>query len=604
MIATFKFHIKSSIVSIKFPLNKVLLTAFLLLSFTVCFAQQELDFELCPAITQQAQPVALKGLDNWLFHSKETLTTIAIEDNVQDRLKDLYKALKYKGIEVVFANLPTRLMMHNEKLDETQAIFKNYDLSQTVQSYLTANEVLSEVGFTVPNLYDYLVNTSSSDFAYKRDTHWNPTGASHVATALQEVLAKSSTYQKMNYKAYTSELIEVIQRDSDIAKYVKAVCNIPISLEPQPTYRLATTDTSTSLLGEDSTSQLLLWGTSYSRISNFYEFLQAATDVEVLNYAYGHSGLWGSITSYFLESDKTVPHPKLAIWEAPYWTFEEFNNTKVYRELIPTIYGACQDDLQIIPEHITELKDQSVNLLSESEMALESTVWRAIRSSIQPQAMPDHEEAIKIVFSGKKDPWIHLDFETNSPLSNKAYEFSVWLWTDSDQPKSAALYLYSGNDVSVETINLTQEPTQYIIKKQFVDSQNTGFTVRIDGLQNQNTDLENSAKNAYMFAASPQLSKASKVDLMTIDIDSLYGPEFYTHLTFEDLSINDFQLIYEFEDNTTITETISRNPLANTGEYFFELPKNNTSTIKKIQLSVLRENALGTVSSNICKKPE
>jgi len=130
---------------------------------TSIYAQENLSFEICEAITNQENPRILKGLDSWLFSRTDLISDIAIADQALLRLKELKTALDYKDMEIVFVLLPSRAMMHYDKFDLSQERFQNYDLEEAIQSYENALLVLNDVGFYAPNVYEYLMTLLSKE---------------------------------------------------------------------------------------------------------------------------------------------------------------------------------------------------------------------------------------------------------------------------------------------------------------------------------------------------------------------------------------------------------------------------------------------------------
>ncbi len=567
-------------------------------------AQKNLSFEICEALTSQENPRLMQGLDNWLFSKTDLISEISIEDVALLRLKELQDALDYRGMEIIFVLLPSRAMMHYDKFDLSQAHFKNYDLERAIESYEDALEVLSSIGFYAPNVYEYLLaNADGQDYAFKRDSHWLPASAALTAELVKATMLDTVAYEFLRFKEYEVVLKEVGLRDSDLARALNKQCKLSIAPEPQEIYELdisASKNTQQDLFIESQTSFIPLWGTSYSQTSNFAEFLQAELDVDIINYGYGAAGLWRSLRHYFLEKELGSDYPELVIWEIPYGYFTEFNFLELYKELVPAIYGTCKDDLALAPKISKELNQSKLTTLLDSDTTLfKQSAWQVVRASLTQH----NESAVKMVFNGEKNPWLSKQVETGKSLNNTYYEFSVWLWTDGNQPKNVALTMFSGKDnVSIQNITLTPEPKLYTVLHNFSDTEKTSFTVRVDGLKKQWTV---NSEGYYLYATEPVVRQVDSFELLRLEDDSVLDDTYYSQIEFEDTIVREFDLVYTYADGSSKSERIERDIYSdNNGKFFHELPVNATAPLTAMYVEGLMSNAVGSVSTQICKKPQ
>ncbi len=589
----------------------ILGVCFFCLTTNSSFAQEDFSFEVCEVLAKQENPRVIQGLDNWLFGSTDLISDSVMDDEAVVQLKKLKTALEYRGIEVIFVLLPSRAMMHYDKLDLSKEIFKTYDLEEAINSYENALKVLNDIGFHTPNVYEYLLaNAQGQDYAFERDSHWLPHSAAYTAELVKEALEKNDAKYQLIHSDFEVQLKLITERYSDLARAVNISCGTAIPSEPQEIYELVSLQTQSDLLTNTETSVVPLWGTSFSRTSNFAEFLQAELDVEIANYAYGAAGLWRSLRQYFLETDTSSSAPELAIWEIPYRYYEEFNSVELYQELIPTIYGLCESDLAITPMSVHSISAQHVNLFDETVTKLEN--WDAVRLSTTQYSDPltqtsgqEVEKVTKLIFNGEKDPWLSYEMETLKPLAGEFYEFSVWLWTDEDQPKKAALYMFSGKgNVAITKLTLTTEPQLYTVFHGFsAEEEKTAMTLRIDGIQGAWSE---NSKGQYLYAASPVLYKSGPIQLFASEREqaTIQDDSYYSYIEFTDKSIVDFQLFYEYSDDSFISVDIKRDKhTVNEGKYFYEIPSQPLAFLKNLYLKGLPSLANGKVSSQLCKTP-
>ena len=567
--------------------------------------QEELFFRICSEITDKEQPYILQGVDNWLFGRNELASDVAIDADLLERIAELKAAFDYVGIEVIFANLPHRPMLHYDKFDLGELSLKQYDVDAATRSYNQSVQDLEQLGFITPNVLEYLQQKGIEDYGFKRDSHWTPNGALSISKLVKEVLDASTIAEQLSYADYEIQLKEQVQRRSDLGGFVTNACGVEYPSEPQKVYEVIQNNAVEKLFSDSDTSNIVLWGTSYSLSSNFAEFLQAELDVEVNNYGFNLAGLWRSLRHYFLEDSESIKHPQVAIWEFPYGYIQEFNLANIYKEIIPTIYGTCEDELVVTPYASLKIPKPN-NLLGEFANQFPEVDWLAMRSTVLANEA-NGQSGIKLSFTGQEDPWMFRQIETNSSLTNTLYEFSVWLWTDANQPNDAALYMYNGSDIAMQKIILTSEPTKYTIKHKFKETENTAFSIRIDGIENQVSKFSEENKDSYLYASKPSLHK-HKLEpflLMHNENTEVQSHDFYTYIHFDNWSILDYDLHYTYSDGKVLEQSIKRDRYSkNNGKYFYELPeREGNAHLLSITLDGLSSKHHGSVGTQLCRKP-
>jgi len=86
-----------------------------------------------------------------------------------------------------------------------------------------------------------------------------------------------------------------------------------------------------------------------------------------------------------------------------------------------------------------------------------------------------------------------------------------------------------------------------------------------------------------------------------MDVD---GHDYYTYTRFDDLSIVDYTMVYEYMDGNILTKARNRDKHSrNNGKYFYEIPEiTGEFPLKSISL-MLPNFSEGNISTMICKKP-
>ena len=595
-----------SMILLKVKIYLMLIVLMIVGQSSIAFSQEPVGhLKLCPESLTGTLPI-LQGYDGWLFHPGDMLMITEITEENQERMRELSLAFDYLGIKVVFAISPARAMLHPEKVDLNQPYFEEYDYSLAKKTYKESIDSLNDLGFVAPNILDYIrMKNVGQHYTFSRDSHWNINGSLATAKSLKEVIEILPAYQNMQLGEYEVSWRLTQIRESDLVPFVTQKCpDTTILFEYQDVYEIVT-DAEQSLedglFGETTVSSIPLWGTSYSTTSNFEEFLQSELDVEILNYSVVAGGLWASVLSYFLITEQTEGLPSMAIWELPFQNFYEFNVGFHYSEVIPTVYGVCSEGLMassIVKSEIPDSLTQN-NLLEQASFPKN---WAAIRAVIKD--LSEKEPIAKLTFNGQDDPWMHYDYQLGTFPLGEELTFSVVLWTDEEQPKSVGLYLYSNyENIKQKTVILTKEPKRYSISHIHTEEQDEIMTLRIDGLEGVWTEDKDS-KGQYLYAMLPELRQSTSFKLIDNLQSDVYGTEYYSYLKFDDKSIVEFELVYEYIDGVFIDVNINRSAtIVNNGKYFYELPQYNASPLKKIHLRNLKPGATGFVTAQLCKKP-
>lgn len=97
------------------------------------------------------------------------------------------------------------------------------------------------------------------------------------------------------------------------------------------------------------------------------------------------------------------------------------------------------------------------------------------------------------------DPYIG---RSGVSFTNTSMTFSVWLWTDEDQPKDVLLLIYrdSVSEITTKNITLTTTPTRYFIQKTFSNTP-SNISYRID--------LTPNSSNQYIYAWGKQVEEGN-----------------------------------------------------------------------------------------------
>jgi len=149
----------------------------------------------------------------------------------------------------------------------------------------------------------------------------------------------------------------------------------------------------------------------------------------------------------------------------------------------------------------------STNLLTYSEQ-FDHANWAKVRLSVtadQATAPDGTVSADKLVCVGTADPSLPQSYDTGVALASLTFTFSVWLWTDADQPIDAQLFLYDNSvgDVGTVAITLTGEPVRYTLAHTFGGAEaDTIIVARVD-------PTNTPAAGNYLYAWGAQLNSGA-----------------------------------------------------------------------------------------------
>ena len=586
--------------------KKILLICFVFIGSGFADKDRQVDFLVCEAANNKKGIRVFQGQDGWLFHPGDLATNLEISDDALPYLARLNRALEQQGVRLLIANLPTRGMLHHNKFDNNQPFFKSYNNSLANYSFLKVNLVLNSVGILTPNLLQPFKNQGKPyNYSFTRDSHWSPSGSRVVAQEISRVIKALPEYKLIASQQFKTHTGDIKNRRTDLAYYVRKVCgNVKIPPEPEQVYKtipVGNVVQDRDLFGDKLIPEIVLIGTSNSANNqvNFWGFLQDFLDIEILNVSIPAGGTWTAIKDYFLKT-KPTDYPRVAIWEFPYGIVFQLNKLQPYRELIPSIYGICDQSLITNQVRITH-NNLSGNLINFPN-SLEKSPWRSVQAKIDPNQATSpngQKDADKMVFSGLK-PRLLYRYQTHKPLASKTFRQRIWLWTDKSQPTQVKLHLYAHpnlKDLKSINIELNNEPTLYELSHTFRQAQkNTSLVMRVDGSPK--------GEQNYLYAWNAQLYEDNPLQVITNSKSlPIKGSDYYLAMEFSDLSILDFGIRIKHADEQIEIFNIQRSTrVNNSGKFFLELSPNIKSNLKEISLN-LPTNSTGTLKTYICQAP-
>lgn len=288
------------------------------------------------AICNEAQ--IRKGAKGWLFKDDELVTEWGINEFW---LSELGKAYAIKGIKVYVVVVPSRSTVY---FDEVKNLFPDIDIRQeSHQGYLDFLNRFQNNGFIVVNIADPLISEKSNESVFfKRDNHWTSAGSRIAAREVANTIMDEEGSREFNEIIFRTTLLKESVIKGSYVNLINSVCEekFPVLLE-KANYFYTETTSENGLLTSTVLPETVLLGTSNSKRDedfNFSGFLSEALGVEVLNYAMGGLGAFGSMEAFLLGVDYKQNPPARIIWEFP---VRYVDDEVGFRRLVPAIYGQC-----------------------------------------------------------------------------------------------------------------------------------------------------------------------------------------------------------------------------------------------------------------------
>lgn len=298
----------------------------------------------------------IEGQDGWIFRTKTDFNeNFKMNSALRMRFTRMNTEFQEQGIKLVISLLPTRGMLHHDLID-----YPDYDIEKAMTSYTDLAKGLRKLGISVAAVSDF---SSGQDYFYKKDHHWNSSGAKAMAQIIAAEVKKLPAYTGMPKKKFKTEKTESIPHSETFTTFINKTCGRKDTFGKHPIYKTYEVGGSEEdLFGESSDPDILLLGTSnsvnYASNANFDGFLREYIGADVENLSVSGGGVDTAMLDW-LSSQKYKEHkPKILIWEIP--VHQNFKGGPFYRQAIPAIHGDCGNDAVLLGQ--SDIEDRKFKI--------------------------------------------------------------------------------------------------------------------------------------------------------------------------------------------------------------------------------------------------
>lgn len=270
-------------------------------------------------------PKVRQGCPDWLFLTDEFIVHPNYVANSLARaatVKQVHDMLSAKRIKLVVAIVPDKSRIMAKQLC---ALERPSVLQARAAAWVAS---LRDAGTTAIDLTAVLQSSQETPFL-RTDTHWNSAGAKLAAQALADEVKMLSASPLSPPQVTAMKILSVQRRPGDLVK-LAGIDWLPELLQPatehapelefdivKPSDSNEHARSEDDLFGDSNLPSVALIGSSFSRTSNFSDFLGQALETPVANLAKDGGAFSGAAHAYFRSSAFKQTPPKVLIWEIP-----------------------------------------------------------------------------------------------------------------------------------------------------------------------------------------------------------------------------------------------------------------------------------------------
>lgn len=372
-------------------------------------------YQLCPEVSDEnsynnagrSLRYLFNGKKTWIFATDLDLREdFTFNPDAMAGMKKLKRIFDHYGTRVVIAFIPTRGLVHSDKLD-----LPSFPSAKATKSYLQAAEQLRSLGYIVPD-FSSVIPDKSGLFYQKRDHHWNTDGSRKSARIVADAIKNIPDYKTLKKQEFVTDRVGIRGNYGTLASVGKRICDAHYPTQYFDLYttleKNGTSDDS-SMFGDSSTgAEVILLGTSMSKGKidyNFAGFMEEYLSVAIDNKAIRGGGYNASLDQIIVDGVFKKNPPKLLIWELP--AQYAMDSPEFYRLISPALSGGCNG-----PGLISEKMP-----INDTEKDI---IYNGTNGNVLPISAKDH--MLKLKFS---DPTVFSFFINLTYLSGEHEKMKV-----------------------------------------------------------------------------------------------------------------------------------------------------------------------------------
>lgn len=278
------------------------------------FCAALMDKDQLPKIYAKRGPFYADAQSGWIVGADQLKGKYEVTDEVSTLWQAINAEFAERGVTLSVLAAPPRPLFA-----PSVALPESYDPAADRTAFSAYTEELNAAGIVAPDLTQVLESVSSSDFYFKRDTHWTPTGAYMSAKFLAGSLGVDEP------KAADVSFDAAYNEKGSLSAVVEKVCGTRPVRETVASPSYAKSGGADALLGNTSAPSLALVGTSFSDRykTDSYQVAGALAHVfgeEVQNFSATGGGMVGAMEAFILSGALKTGDFKTVVWETPYTT--------------------------------------------------------------------------------------------------------------------------------------------------------------------------------------------------------------------------------------------------------------------------------------------
>jgi len=286
-----------------------------------------------------------EGHEGWLFESWDLAETWEPEPwaTYVPRLVD---AFADEGVQLVVALVPTRGMVHPEK------VAVPFDADSAVAAYAQTLEMFRAAGAVAPDLLTTFVQPTEPLDAleeaavFSTGRHWTSRGAELTARAVASAVDQQGMYRRD--VQFRSRVLGLGTYEPRLARLLRESCDAPTVMEPLTRY-----DTNERIGGASGGGlldakgpEVVLLGTSNSANDrfHFHAFLEQHLGADVLNAALKGGMGFRAMDAYLRDDAWHEDRPSLVVWELRMQDAHGWPEARrQFRQVLPAVHGSCDE---------------------------------------------------------------------------------------------------------------------------------------------------------------------------------------------------------------------------------------------------------------------